>query len=145
MLNHHFIPSATYKFPAHTFGKQQRHFLRSGLTKYKGLAYSKSADSGYCKYCILFAQTEVSGQRLGMLVNRPFTNLKHASDILNEHFNQKSHLLAVQKAKAFSNVMANNAVSIDQQVNSQVAKTVEKNRLKLCSYCDYFVAIKQLP
>ena len=63
-----------------------------------------------------------------LLVNRPFTNLKHASDILNEHFN---HLLAVQKAKAFSNVMANNAVSIDQQVNSQVAKTVEENRVKL--------------
>ena len=40
--NHHFIPSATYIFPAHTFGKQQRHFQRSWLTKYKGLVYSKS-------------------------------------------------------------------------------------------------------
>ena len=31
-LNHHFIPSATYKFPAHTFRKQQRHFQHSWLT-----------------------------------------------------------------------------------------------------------------
>jgi len=68
-----------------------------------------------------------------MLVNRPFTNLKHASNVLTEHFNQKSHLLAVQKAKAFSNVMANKAVSIDQQVNSQVAKTIAENHLKLHS------------
>jgi len=26
LLNHHFIPSATYKFPSHTFGKQKGHF-----------------------------------------------------------------------------------------------------------------------
>ena len=49
-----------------------------------------------------------------MLVNQHF---KHAGEILKEHFNRKSHLLAVQKAKAFSNVMANNAASIDQQFN----------------------------
>jgi len=58
-----------------------------------------------------------------MVVN---TDLKHASNVLTEHFNQKSNLvavqksilLAVQKAKIFSNVMANKAVSIDLQVNS---------------------------
>ena len=62
-----------------------------------------------------------------MLVNQPFKNFKHAGEILKEHFNRKSHLLAVQKAKAFSNVMANNAASIDQQVNSQLAKTASEN------------------
>ena len=35
LFNHHFIPSATYKFPGHTFGKQQRHFQRNWLAKYK--------------------------------------------------------------------------------------------------------------
>jgi len=58
-----------------------------------------------------------------MLVN---TNLKHASNVLTEHIDQKSNLLAiqkskllaVQKAKVFSNVMANKAASIDLQVNS---------------------------
>ena len=133
LLNHHFVPTATYQFPAHTFGKQHRRFQRSWLTRYKGLTYSKSADGGYCKFCVLFAQVEVSGQQLGVLVNRPFTNLKHASEILNGHFSRKSHLLAVQKAKAFSNVMANKAMSIEQQVNSQVAKTIAENRLKLRS------------
>jgi len=134
LLNHHFIPSATYKFLSHTFGKQKKkHFQRSWLTKYKGLAYSKSAEGRYCKYCVLFAQTEISGQRLGILVNKPFTNLKHASNVLTECFNRKSYLLAVQKAKAFSNVMANKAVSIGQQVNTQVAKTIAENRLKLRS------------
>jgi len=64
LLNHH---QCYIQFPSHTFGKQKRHFQRSWLTKYKGLTYSKSVDGGYCKYCVLFAQTEVSGQRLGML------------------------------------------------------------------------------
>ena len=37
------------------------------------------------------------------------------------------------ESKAFSNVMANKAVSIDQQVNTLVAKTIAENRLKLHS------------
>ena len=80
---------------------------------------------------------------MGILDNKPFTNLKHASNVLTEHFNRKSHLLALQKAKAFSNVMANKAASIDQQVNTQVAKTIAESRLKLHSipatvtFCGY--------
>jgi len=38
-------------------------------------------------YCVLFAQTEVSGQQLGTLDNRLFTNLEHASNVLTGHFN----------------------------------------------------------
>jgi len=52
---------------------------------------------------------------------------------LKEHFNRKSHLLAVQKANAFSNVTANKAISIDQQVNTQLAKTALVNQLRLRS------------
>ena len=78
------------------------------------MTYSKSADGGYCKYYVLFTQLEVSGQPLGMIINQPFSNLKHASEILNEHFKRKLHLLAVQKAKPFSHVMTNKAKSIEQ-------------------------------
>jgi len=35
LLNYHFIPSATYKFPSHAFGRQKRHFQQSWLTKCK--------------------------------------------------------------------------------------------------------------
>jgi len=62
---------------------------RHWLTKYKGLSYSKSVDGEHFKYYILFAQTEVSKQRLGMLVNKL---LKHASNVLTVHFNRKSHI-----------------------------------------------------
>jgi len=44
LFNHHFIPNATYKFPANTCGKQQRHSQHTWLAKYKVLAYSKSVD-----------------------------------------------------------------------------------------------------
>lgn len=136
LLNHHFVPGINYQFPAHTFGKQSRRFQRNWLTKYNGLAYSQNADGGYCKYCVLFAQCEASSQAFGILVNQPLTNFKKASNILIKHFGckgRKSHQIAVEKAKAFCNVMTNQAVSIDQQLSSQRAQIVANNRLKLRS------------
>jgi len=74
LLNHHFVPCSTYQFPLHTFGKQQRRFQGSWLSKYNGLVCFKSADGGYCKLCVLFAQNEVKGQQLCTIVNRPLLN-----------------------------------------------------------------------
>ena len=136
LLNHHFVPGIGYQFPAHTFGKQSRHFQSNWLTKYNGLVYSQAADGGYCKYCVLFAQCEASVQAFGTLVNRPLTNFKKASDILKDHFGcrgRKSHQIAVEKAKAFCNVMTNQARSIDQQLSSQRAQIAAINREKLRS------------
>ena len=98
--------------------------------------YSESEDGGYCKYCVLFARCEPSVKELGVLVNRPLTNFKKATEKLNEHFcskSRKSHQAAVERAMAFIAVMENQAVSIDQQLSSQKAKLVAENRLKMRS------------
>ena len=136
LLNHHFLPGASYRFPIHTFGRQSRRFQSIWLAKYNGLVYSQVADGGYCKYCVLFAQCEASFSAFGTLVNRPLTNFKKASNILNNHFGckgRKSHQIAVKKAKAFCDVMTNQVKSIDQQLNSQHAQIAALNREKLRS------------
>ena len=136
LLNHHFVPGVGYQFPSHTFGKQSRRFQKQWLTKYSGLVYSEVADGGYCKYCVLFAQCEASVHAFGALVNRPLTNLKKATNILPDHFSHKgcrSHRIAVEKAKAFCNVMTNQSLSIDQQLSSQRAQVIANNRAKLRS------------
>ncbi len=98
--------------------------------------YSESEDGGYCKYCVLFARCEPSVKELGVLVNRPLTNFKKATEKLNEHFcsrSRKSHQAAIEKTMAFMAVMENRAVSIDQLISSQKAKVVAENRLKMRS------------
>ena len=110
--------------------KQARRFQSTWLAKYNGLVYSQAADGGYCKYCVLFAQCEASFSAFGILINRPLANSKKASNILNDHFGSggcKSHQIAVEKAKAFCDVMTNQVKSTDQQLNSQHAQIAAIN------------------
>lgn len=104
LLKHHFVPSMNYHFPSRVINQRQRHFQNSWLDKYAGLVYSKSEDGGYCKYCVLFGRCESSVKELGVLVNRPLTNFKKASEKLAEHCakSQKSHHDAMEKAMTSS-------------------------------------------
>ena len=86
LLKKHFIPAASYKFPCHSINGQKRSFQHSWLSKYNGLEYSESQDGGYCKFCVLFVKCECSVNEFGVLVERPFTNLKKASEKLSEYF-----------------------------------------------------------
>ena len=83
-------------------------------------------------FCVLFAQYKPSVSGLGVLVRRPLTNLKKATEKLHNHFlskERKSYQEALETALAFCAVKENRALSIDQQVSSSRAKLVEKNRL----------------
>lgn len=120
LLKHHFVPNKNYKFPAHPYGDRQRHFQNSWLDEYIGLTYSETDDGGYFKFCVLFAQCQPQVLELGVLVNRPLTNLKKAREKLNSHFvskERKSHQEAVEKALAFCAVRENRVLPIDQQLS----------------------------
>ena len=72
----------------------------------------------------------------GVLVNRPLTNLKKATEKLKNHFiseERKSHYEAVQTALTFCAVKENRVLPIDQQLSSFRATLVKKNHLKLRS------------
>ena len=134
LMKHHFVPSKSYNFPAHGFVDCQRHFQGSWLDKYNGLVYSESDDGGYCKFCVLFVHCQPSVSELGVLVNRPLTNLKKATEKLMNHFiseERKSHHEAVQIALTFCAVKENRVLPIDQQLSSIRATLVKKNHLKL--------------
>ncbi len=140
MLLNHFLPASTYQFPLVEHGKQSRSFQHSWLSRYPGLVYSEIDKGGYCKYCILFGQFVHNLDRT--LVNRPFTNFKKASDKLREHFGsgsfKKYHLIAVEQAEAFKQVMEHKLIPVDQQLSKAryTNTTIKKNRLKLKSIAE---------
>ncbi len=85
---------------------------------------------------MLFAHCQPSVSELGVLVNRPLTNLKKATKKLKNHFISeecKSHHEAVQTALTFRAVKENRVLPIDQQLNSIRETLVKKNYLKLRS------------
>ena len=135
LLKHHFVPNKDYHFPTRVINDRQRHFQYSWQEKYAGLVYSKSEDGGYCKYCVLFGRCESSVKELGVLVTRPLTNFKKASEKLVEHFtkSRKSHQNAMEKAMTFIAVTEKQALSIDQQLNTEISKRIAENRTKLQS------------
>ena len=108
MLEHSFSPPSGYSFPCQIINGVKRHFQHRWLSKYNGLVYSKSTDGGYCKYCALFAICGTNIAEFGVLVNKPFTNFKKASDKLDQHFFGKQfHTDTVQTAMMFKKVQLN--------------------------------------
>ena len=134
LLKQHFIPTSSYKFPCRTINHQQR---SCWLCKYNGLVYSESQDGGYCKFCVLFGKCESKVKKLGVLVTKPFTNFKKASEKLSDHFlnsgKAKFHQSAMQDALTFIAVMEKEDLRIDHQINSERSRLISKNQLKVRS------------
>ena len=144
LLVSHFVPAGTYQFPLVEHGKQSRSFQHSWLSRYPGLVYSEVDKGGCCKYCILFGQFVQSLDRT--LVNRPLTNFKKASDKLREHFEgigsasaRKYHLIAVERAETFKQVMENKITPVDQQLSKARSLTISRNKQKLKSIAETII------
>ena len=60
VLTKHFVPPVSYRFPSVQFGKQKRSFQHSWPNLYNDLVYSERDNGGYCKFCVLFSQEELS-------------------------------------------------------------------------------------
>ena len=107
-----------------------------GTFKAHDLVYSESDDGGFCKFCVLFAHCQPLVSELEVLVNRPLTNLKRATEKLKNHFiseDHKSHHEAVQTALTFCAMKENRVLPLDQQISSIWATLLKKNYLKLRS------------
>ena len=79
--------------------------------------YSESANSGFCKLCVLFAQRTPT---MKVFVTRPFFNFKKAMEKLDDHFHRKKfHKLAVEAAVTFMQIQSKRMLSIDQQLGIQ--------------------------
>ena len=134
ILEDSFVPPSGYQFPTRIISGCKRHFQSGWLTKYNGLVYSESADGGFCKYCVTFAKCGPKVKELGVLVNKPLTNFKKATEKLDEHFHDKQfHKAAMEAAMLFIKVQKNKSLSIDQQLSNLRRQNVAKNRLVLRS------------
>ena len=143
LLKHSFVPNPGYSFPSRTISGSVRHFQHRWLTSYNGLVYSESADGGFCKFCVLFAQCTPTMKELGVLVTKPFTNFKKAVEKLSEHFHgKKFHKLAVEAAMIFMQIQNKRILLIDQQLSMQ-RTTVVQNRLKLHSIVETIICGRQ--
>ena len=65
---------------------------------------------------------------LGVLVNRPLTNFKKATDELKAHNKKASHLDAVTSADLFLKVMSGKQPPVHQQTNIALANRVAANK-----------------
>ena len=73
-------------------------------------------------------------KELGVLVKKPLTNFKKATEKLDEHFHDKQfHKAAMEAAMLFIKVQKNNSLSIDQQLSNLRRHHIAKNRLVLRS------------
>ena len=137
LLKRHFVPTRSYKFPSRLFSGHRRHFQRNWLDQYNGLVYSESEDGGFCKFCVLFGKCGPTMKELGVLVNRPLTDFKRATEKLNEHFHgKKFHKASLEVATAFVAVMENPEVAIDRRLISARSKRAAENHLKLRSIAE---------
>ena len=124
------------QFPTHIINGCKRHFQSSWLSKYNGLVYSESADGGFCKYCVVFVKCgpNCKVKELVVLVKKPLTNFKKATEKLDEHFHDKQfHKAAMEAAMLFIKLQKNKSLSIDQQLSNLRRQHVAKNRLVLQS------------
>ena len=103
-------------------------------------SYTESIDGGYCKYYALFAKCGPTVTELGVLVNKPLTNFKKATEKLDKHFFETQfHKLAVQAAMMFSKVQQNKTLSVDQQLNTLRQERIAQNRAKLRSIVETII------
>lgn len=68
------------------------------------MAYSKSHNGVYCKYCTSFSPEEVCSQKLGKFVLTKFDDWAHAIDKFNKHQKNEYHLTAISKVDEFLSV-----------------------------------------
>lgn len=144
LLTKCFVPDNNFKFPFTKFGRQQRAFNVSWLTRYPGLVYSPSMDGAYCIYCAIFRP---ENDRKGQLVLEPFRNWKKAMEKLDEHFHNirhnsgdtsasshkrtgtgyQLHMDCVSRKENFVQVMTNKQAPINVQMDFATKERVEKN------------------
>ncbi|XP_072039158.1 uncharacterized protein [Amphiura filiformis] len=137
LLRDHVIPESEFKFPTVYINGCNRSFNHDWLTKYKWLVYSKTLDGGFCKYCALFAKKR---EKLGVLVNKPFTRWTKVSKVLGGHGENKYHIDAYRDAKIFQRSNEHPEEHIDVCLNKELIQKIEENRhiVKCAAECILF-------
>lgn len=129
-----FVPDDTFVFPSTQCNKKNLKFQKHWLGRWPWLAYSKSKDGAFCKYCVVFGKEYVgkgTHQKMGTLVAAPFTKWKDAIDRFNDHNHAPYHRFSEEAAKNFLKTISGKQEDVATMLNQQIAKDREKNRQAL--------------
>lgn len=124
-------PDISYEFP--TSGKRNLKFQFNWFSRWEWLAYSKTTDGAYCKYCVFFSLHHggVGSVSLKSLVKIPFSKWKDAVEIFRNHEITEYHKMAVLRAQSRLAITEKKQISIDLQLDSALRLQVQDNRSKL--------------
>ena len=132
VLMEHFKPDVSFNFPKTFNSGCNRSFQYRWLEKY-WLLYSKHLD-GFCKFCALFARNR---EKLGVLVNKPFTNWVKVNNTCEGHAINGYHIRAVEAGLDFQRSIERPQLNIDVCMNTEVFNRIQENRhiISCCAEC----------
>lgn len=138
ILNDVWVPNEKYSFPVQDCGKFKRRFQLKWLENFKWLAYSQLKEGAFCKYCVLFLETDYVGKggrhaSVCNLVKKPSTDLKKALEMFSNHGKAAYHKACVAAAENIRAISLNKNNDILMQLDTQRKQDSLKNRQKLAS------------
>jgi len=135
IISHVWTPDAKYNFPTVDHGKFKHIFQLKWLDLFQWLAYSNNKNGSFCKFCVLFLNSNHVGKGsnsvVGTLVLRPHTNLKNALDTFRNHEKTNYHQCAFETAENIMSILNKKKDSIIIQLDTKRAKDISVNRAKL--------------
>lgn len=132
VLTNHYKPGKDFAFPRVLMNGCYRSFQRGWLEKYPWLVYSKECNGGFCLPCIFFSTRE----KVGALVNTPFTRWTKVGSVCGEHEKLRYHVDAMVAYENFLSTSRN----IQAQIESERRNTISRNReiIKSVVKCVHF-------
>ena len=102
----------------------------------KDFVYSKECDGGFCLPCIIFSSRE----KVGVLVNTPFTRWIKVGSVCGEHEKLRYHVDAMVAYETFLSTSRNPEKNIQAQIESERRNTISRNRdiIKSVVKCVHF-------
>ena len=89
--------------------------------------YSRTEDGAYCKACALFAPEDVSSQKLGVLVSKPFRTWTKQSSMFHTHKQSSYHQDSMPRMLAFKEMYAAPARGVNSMLNKEWEEQIRNN------------------
>ncbi len=135
------VPDNTVNYPAQFLHGCNRRFKPEWAKRHPWISYSQSDDGVYCKACVLFAPSDVHGQKLGVLVTKPFTVWTKKTSVFDSHEKLNYHQNSMTRMTAFKESSANPLLNVATMLNNTRKEQVSRNTkvikslLKCVSFC----------
>ena len=121
----------SYTFPPRLEYGKHRKFQPEWLKTYDWLAYSPSANGGYCVPCTLFGRAH--NTHGGQLVTKALTSFAGAMRALEKHHTTSGHKNCIKDASVFLSKCKGQSSTVEQQLISHGEAMIKRNRALLSS------------